>query len=177
MLPILPEAFAGTEILASARLVEDEFTVSGPTSESPTSLTVGPDSLHRWIVPNAPPATEAVHELAFEVFTEDERPLCEGSAFYVTGAGPELGNWDVSEALALEPMNPTAWTGSLEMAAGQTVAWHLLLHRDGEWIWADGPDRFAWVGNPEHDHGMNDGRALHLESTMSGFPSGDCPED
>ena len=172
-----PEAFAGTEILASARLVDDEFTVSGPTSESPTSLTVGPGSLHRWIVPNTAPTPETTHAFAFEIFTEDERPLCEGSTIYVTGAGPELGNWDVSEALALEPMNPTAWTGSLEMAEGQVVAWHLLLNRDGEWIWADGPDRFGWVGDPEHDQGLVEGRILHLESTMLGIPSGDCPED
>jgi hypothetical protein len=73
---------------------------------------------------------------------------------YVTGDAPELGAWDPTKALALNPTNYPSWTGSLSMAVGETVNFKFALIDD--------------VGNVTLEGGAN--RQLTVSAGQSSIP-------
>lgn len=50
----------------------------------------------------------------------------------VTGDCPELGNWDLSKAYALEYINSNTWFGEIPFttSAGKAIAYKYALRRD-----------------------------------------------
>ncbi len=55
-----------------------------------------------------------------------------GETVVVTGDCPELGNWDLSKAYALEYINPNTWFGEIPFttSAGKAIAYKYALRRD-----------------------------------------------
>jgi cyclomaltodextrin glucanotransferase len=58
-----------------------------------------------------------------------------GEQIYVTGDGPELGDWDVAKAVRLEYVHQNSWATTLtfDASAGRTVRYKFLLRSDDDW--------------------------------------------
>ncbi|MEC7241334.1 MAG: alpha-amylase family glycosyl hydrolase [Myxococcota bacterium] len=68
----------------------------------------------------------------------------------LSGAGPEFGNWDTSQAL------PIGEEGlSIEVPAGTVLSFKRLHFADGELQWESGPNRTYWVNPASPSHVLN----------------------
>ncbi|MFB2918466.1 alpha-amylase family glycosyl hydrolase [Aerosakkonema funiforme] len=57
-----------------------------------------------------------------------------GESIVVTGDCPELGNWDISKAFALEYINPNTWFGEIPFneSAGKGIAYKYAILRENQ---------------------------------------------
>ncbi len=98
--------------------------------------------LHRYDADFDPAAQPAV-EQRFEVQGDTQW----GESLVLVGDLPELGEWDPSEGLALDPEDHPRWRARLELPRGARFAYK-LVRRDarGALHWESGEDRQAQAG-------------------------------
>ena len=94
-----------------------------------------------WVHP-CPPDEAGRFSCGAEVAIEVEAQTDFGQNVFVVGDAPELGSWDPSSALALDPSAYPRWSGALKLEAGRSVSYKFIkIDGSGEVIWEGGPDR------------------------------------
>lgn len=68
---------------------------------------------------------------------------------FLSGAGPELGNWDTAHALEVPEQGLT-----LELPPGSVLSFKKLTSVDGELQWESGPNRSYWVNPDSSSHSI-----------------------
>ncbi len=82
-------------------------------------------------------------------FALDSNPAGESTgAYYLAGAGPELGDWDPTQAIGPLPRGAAAAPVTIQLPSRSVAEYKLILKRpDGSVQWESGPDRFLFVSS------------------------------
>lgn len=78
-------------------------------------------------------------------FTVPSQPLAFGETLKIVGSTPELGDWDVEGALALEWGEGNNWSGSTTLPPGPAKFKVVIIRGDGSAWWEEGPNRSAKI--------------------------------
>lgn len=67
------------------------------------------------------------------------------NSVFVAGNHPDLGNWDVTEAVKLRYTSGNVWTGQIAIQSGTQLQYRFLARSNSNAGWC-GPNNVSWLG-------------------------------